>query len=237
MRANLESPSHATLDIHVRPLASVPGTDSRALASLLKTIFSPSLLLSHHPRTLVRVVGQALCGSDSGSGTGTVGRGWNAVLTASLINACSAAFINAGSLPMRGTVCAVSVGRLAQDNGKDYDLILDPSETELPQLAGGGCFAFMFSSTLARGSSPSEADIPNAALLWRNYAALDGSFDEHELARAQELALDGAQEVWRKLKASISGELSAHRERRDEKATHPKIVAAESDVDDEKMEI
>ncbi len=52
IRPTQENPSQATLDIHIRPLASLPGTDAKALAATLKWIFAPSLFLSHHPRTL-----------------------------------------------------------------------------------------------------------------------------------------------------------------------------------------
>jgi exosome complex component RRP46 len=208
VRANLESPSQATLDIHIRPLASVPGTDSRAFANILKTILTPALLLSNHPRSLVQLVGQALCGSESGSGSGTVGRGWNFSIMASLINACNAAFVNAGSVPMRGIVCAVAVGRLP-DTGNENAciLILDPSENELPQLQGGGCFAFLFSSTINKDEP--EGNSLGISLVWRNYATSDGTFDEIEFERAQSLARKGAQEIWHTVKASLPGNMAA----------------------------
>ncbi|KAI0760566.1 hypothetical protein C8Q74DRAFT_1297296 [Fomes fomentarius] len=41
--------------IHIYPLAS-RGTDAVALAATVKSIFSPSRFLSHHPRTLVQVI-------------------------------------------------------------------------------------------------------------------------------------------------------------------------------------
>lgn len=205
VRANLESPSQATLDIHIRPLASVPGTDSRAFATILKTVLTPSLFLSQHPRTLVQLVGQALCGSESGSGSGTVGRGWNMAIMASLINACSGAFVNAGSVPMRGVVCGVAIGRLLDKDAGVTTLVLDPSETELPHLKGGGCFAFFFSYHASRLQG--QEDVPGASLLWRNYAASDGTFDEAEFARAQSLAQKGATEIWKTMKNSLEGSI------------------------------
>ncbi|KAI0338073.1 hypothetical protein BDW22DRAFT_1363464 [Trametopsis cervina] len=204
-RASLESPSQATLDIHIRPLASVPGTDSRAFATILKTVLAPSLLLSHNPRTLIQLVGQALCGSDSGSGTGTVGHGWNISLMASLINASTAAFVNSGSIPMRGVVCAVAIGRLPNGSSGEpgCTLVLDPSEIELPKLEGGGCFAFLFSATTSK--SLVQTEVPAASLLWRNYSASNGSFDETEFANAQSLARHGAEELWHAMKRSLPG--------------------------------
>lgn len=197
VRPNLELPSQAALEIHVRPLASISGTDSKALATNLKSILSPALLLSHHPRTLVQIVAQALCGTDSGSGMGSVGRGWSASLIASLVNASSAALINTGSVPMRGIVCAVAVGRKSSEGGTE--LVLDPSEAELPHLLGGGCFAFFFSAVL---SSSSSTGIPPCSLLWTNYTT-NTPFDEAELERARGLAEAGVRKVWKALKKSV----------------------------------
>lgn len=235
VRANLESPSQATLDIHIRPLASVPGTDSRAFATILKTVLTPALLLSHHPRTLVQLVGQALCGSESGSGSGTVGRGWNISIMASLINACSSAFISAGSVPMRGAVCAVAVGRLPDPETSTCTLVLDPSETELPKLKGGGCFAFMFS--FATSESDEEARTPGVTLLWRNYAASDGTFDQTEFARAQSLARVGAEEIWQTMKTSLAGNVDGLALEAQAQQSLVQTMPTVDEVDDDKMEI
>lgn len=233
VRPNLESPSQAVLDVHIRPLASLPGTDAKYLGNVLKTVFTPALFLTQHPRTLVQIVGQALCGSDSGSGTGSVGKNWNASLTASLINATSAAFINAGSVPMRGVVCAVAVGRLVSEKKpSSCTLVLDPSEAELAALAGGGCFAFFLSSTLS--VSPSESEPPAASLLWRNYAASNGSFDEAELELAQQLAERGAQRIWHIMKTSLDPSAQIKAEVRLDQGSKN---AEETEIDDDRMEI
>ncbi|RPD54967.1 hypothetical protein L226DRAFT_571612 [Lentinus tigrinus ALCF2SS1-7] len=230
VRPAQENPSQATLDIQIRPLAALPGTDAKALATTLKSIFAPSLFLSHHPRTLIQIVGQALCGTDSGSGLGSVGRGWNASLTASLVNATAAAFINGGSVPMRGVVCAIAVGRLKGE--ADGELILDPEEGELPQLAGNGCFAFLFSSSLSR-SSDTSSDIPPCFLLWTNYTT-DAPFDVAELGRAKGLAEKGARQVWVALKQSL-GSRTTSMTVKSEIKSEPQSQAME--VDDEKVEI
>ncbi|KAI0685733.1 ribosomal protein S5 domain 2-type protein [Cytidiella melzeri] len=239
VRVNLELPSQATLDIHIRPLASVPGTDSRAFATILKTVLSPSILLSQNPRTLIQLVGQALCGSESGSGSGTVGRGWNMSIMASLINACTAAFINAGSVPMRGVVCAVAMGRLPDTDAgtSSCTLVLDPSETELPRLRGGGCFAFMFSYAGFRSIVEADPDLPGVTLLWRNYAASDGTFDEDEFARAQSLARKGAEEIWKLMKISLQGNIDALSEQGTAKNSKAEVVSHTDEIDDEKVEI
>ena len=185
----------------------------------------------------MQIVGQALCGTDSGSGMGSVGRGWNASLIASLVNASSAALINTGSVPMRGVICAVAIGRLPSKAG--IELVLDPSEAELPRLLGGGCFAFLFSAVL---SSASACEIPPCSLLWTNYTT-NTPFDEVELNHARELAETGAREVWKALKQSV-GTMDASQARIARKTQKelevmeegPDVEDAE-DSDDAKMEI
>ncbi|KAH9933004.1 ribosomal protein S5 domain 2-type protein [Fomitopsis serialis] len=234
VRANLELPSQATLDIHIRPLASISGTDSKALSTTLKGILSPALLLSHHPRTLVQIVGQALCGTGSGSGMGSVGRGWNASLVASVVNASSAALVNASSVPMRGVVCAVAVGRIPSESG--LELVLDPSEAEISRLSGGGCFAFLFSAVLPSGTR----DAPSGSLLWTNYTT-NTPFDEAELKRARELAEGGAREVWKTLKESVGTMDASHATTVRKTKAEPEVMEENAsyaeDSDDAKMEI
>ncbi|KAI0628577.1 hypothetical protein C8Q77DRAFT_1067558 [Trametes polyzona] len=235
VRPTLENPSQATLDVQIRPLAAIAGTDAKALAATLKAAFTPALLLARHPRTLVQVVGQALSGVESGSGLGSAGRGWHAGLTASLVNATAAAFVSAGSVPMKGVVCAVAVGRLAGADGEEATLVLDPEEAELPKLSGSGCFAFLFSAVLATSSS--SADVPPCSLLWTNYTTA-APFDVAELAKARELAEKGAREVWRKMKESVAilekgATPKAEVKVEPEESKHP----AEMEVDDEKVEI
>lgn len=203
VRLASELPSQATLDVHIRPLAGLPGTDSKTLSSIIKTVLTPALLLSHNPRTLVQIVGQALCGNETGSGTGSAGRGWNASLIASLVNATTAALLNASSVPMKGVVCAVAIGRVSDPSSSQTTLVLDPSEAELPRLSGSGCFAFMFSSTLAHSKGAHGSDIPPMSLIWTNYSSTGGPFSETEYAKAQQMAESGATEVWLKLKESI----------------------------------
>ncbi|KAI9062122.1 hypothetical protein FKP32DRAFT_1593988 [Trametes sanguinea] len=237
VRPTLENPSQATLDVQIRPLAAIAGTDSKALATTLKSVFASSLFLSHHPRTLVQIVGQALCGTESGSGLGSAGRGWNASLTASLVNATTAAFLSAGSVPMKGVVCAVAVGRLQSDPSSSANLILDPEEAELPRLDGSGCFAFTFSAVLP-ASPLSAEDVPPCALTWTNYTTA-GPFDIHEIRRATEFAKKGAQEVWLKMKESVSWleTSTAPPPPITDIKTEDEVKSGEMEVDDEKVEI
>ena len=233
-----EHPSQATLDVQVRPLPGIPGTDAKALATTLRSIFAPSLFLSHHPRTLVQVVAQALCGSESGSGTGSAGRGWNASLVASLVNATAAALVNAASVPMRGVVCAVAVGRLRSEpvQGDGDGVVLDPEEAELGKLAGSGCFAFLFSSSLP-ASGPTFSGTPPCSLLWTNYTTA-APFDVSELGKARELAEMGAREVWLELKESIGSDSgTTGTPLKTEVKSEPSSQSVAMDVDDAKVEI
>ncbi|KAI0754209.1 hypothetical protein C8Q80DRAFT_1216361 [Daedaleopsis nitida] len=233
VRPAQENPSQATLDVLIRPLAALPGTDAKALASTLKSIFAPSLFLSHLPRTLIQIVGQALCGSESGSGTGSVGRGRYASLTAGLVNATAAALVNAGSVPMRGVVCAVAVGRLRTEAGAELQLVLDPEESELPKLAGSGCFAFLFSSLLSHSPS-SNTGTPACSLLWTNYTT-GAPFDVSELAKARELAEQGARQVWAAMKRSIGSVEDVNVEVKTDVLSQQPPYAMH--VDDDKVEI
>ncbi|KAH9916986.1 3' exoribonuclease family, domain 1-domain-containing protein [Epithele typhae] len=198
VRPAQENPAQATLDVQVRPVAALPGTDAKALATTLKGILAHSLFLARSPRTLVQIVGQALSGAETGSGSGSAGRGWPASLTAALVNAAAAALINAGSVPMKGVVCAVAVGRMTGG----AVLVLDPEESELPRLAGGGCFAFLFSSTLGDGKESPAVDVPPCSMLWTNFTT-SAPFDVDELSRARQLAAKGAVEVWLAMKGTM----------------------------------
>ncbi|KAL6302726.1 hypothetical protein BKA93DRAFT_736213 [Sparassis latifolia] len=240
VRAALENPTQATLDVHVRPLAGIPGTDARALASTLKLLLTPSLFLNRCPRTLVQVVVQALCDRPGGA------KGWGSVLVASAVNSASLALLSAGSVPMRGVVCAIAVGRVVLPGAAAGSgvLVLDPSDEELPRLTGGGCFAFLFSSALP-SAIQAEEDAPPCELLWTDYKCQNG-FGEDELFRARQIASGGAKAVWRAMKESVArmdttmhshSSKSGEEHRGDAMDEGGGESAEESEVDDDKMEI
>ncbi|KAI0072142.1 hypothetical protein K474DRAFT_1605719 [Panus rudis PR-1116 ss-1] len=240
VRPALENPSQATLDIYIRPLASLPGIDAKSIGTTLKAILTPALLLSQHPRTLVQLVGQALCGSETGSGTGSAGRGWNDTLISTLVNASSAAFVNASSVPMKGVIASVAIGRITNPETDVPTLVLDPSEAELPSLTASGCFAFLFSSTLSSVSKSRYDDVPPCSLLWTNYSSSDKSFDEGEFAAARALAERGVTEVWRKIKDSIvtmEKKSNSDGSRPPIKQEDSKMKSENDSDDDAKMEI
>ncbi|KAG1728733.1 uncharacterized protein EDB91DRAFT_848427 [Suillus paluster] len=185
-RLAAEHPARATVEVHVRPLSSVPGTAEKSRGMALREIVERSCLLAQHPRTLIQLVVQALT-------TPTPGY----ALLAAEINACTLALINAGSISMRGVVCAVPVGRVRK--GSIVSMEVDPADDAV--LEGGGCFAFLFGFAL---SGPIKGSAPPCEDIWSTYSARPGtSFEEAELVRAKEVAREGAAEVWQSMKNSI----------------------------------
>ncbi|KAG2134532.1 hypothetical protein DEU56DRAFT_809589 [Suillus clintonianus] len=185
-RLAAEHPAHATVEVHVRPLSSVPGTAEKSRGMAIREIVERSCLLAQHPRTLIQVVVQALTNPTAGH-----------ALLAAEINACTLALINAGSIAMRGVVCAVSVGRVKKGNVVSVEV--DTADDAV--LEGGGCFAFLFGFAL---SGPIKGSAPPCEDVWSIYSVRPGSsFDEAELVRAKEVAREAAAEVWQCMKDSI----------------------------------
>ncbi|KAJ7594546.1 exosome component Rrp46, partial [Mycena floridula] len=165
VRLASEQPSQATLEVHLRPLSGVSATESKSLASTISSSLVPSLILTQNPRTLVQLAIQTISSAT-----------WRDGLVASMINASSLAFISAGSVPMKGVVCAVAVGRISS-------FILDPSDAETTSLSAGGCFAFLVTDS-------------DTTCVWTNWRSLSqGGFDEKELVQARDLARTAAKKV------------------------------------------
>ncbi|KLO09331.1 hypothetical protein SCHPADRAFT_800156, partial [Schizopora paradoxa] len=142
VRLASEQASKATFEVIARPLAGIPGTESKATAASLRAALIPSIILTANPRTLIQLVAQSLTPSPQvvRSGKSSAVRS-NPSLAAALINASSLALLNASSFPMQGVVCAASIGRVRDLR----TLVADPSDEELQTLEGAGVFAFIFS--------------------------------------------------------------------------------------------
>jgi exosome complex component RRP46 len=188
VRLAAENPTKATFEVSVRPLASVPGTDSKALGATIKSLLTPSLLLTRHPRTLIQLVIQPL--SPSLAGSPTVIAPLHPGIAAASINASSLALMNA-SVPMKGIVCAVAVARASSE-----ELVLNPTTDQLASSTTSGCFAFIFT---AAGVSNDQLHVLE---VWSNWQSSLG-FDVAEMAGARELAQQGARQVWELMKESI----------------------------------
>ncbi|KAF9494713.1 hypothetical protein BDN71DRAFT_1431504 [Pleurotus eryngii] len=186
VRLATENPSQATFDVSIRPLSSIPGIESKSLASMIRLALLPSLILTTNPRSLVQIVVQALAPSYDTSSK------WDSGLVAAMINASTMALLNAGSIPMRGVVCAVAVARVGNA------LLVDPSPEEMAKVdgSGSGCFAFMFGHSVGR--TPNE---PDFTCVWSNWRGNNGR-DEDVIA-ARDLAKGSARQVLEAIKASV----------------------------------
>ncbi|KAF6745975.1 exosome component Rrp46 [Ephemerocybe angulata] len=169
VRLAAELPSQATFDVSVRPLSNVPSTESKSQAATIRSAIAPSLILNKNPRTLIQLVIQTL----------------------------TLALLNAGSVPMRGVVCAIAIGKT-----RDGELLVDPEEARVAELIQGGCFAFM----VADGAGLES----NSTTVWTNWRALEGTFDETGLMSAREAAKDAIKRVYTSMKSSLMPERIGH---------------------------
>ncbi|KAG1853481.1 exosome component Rrp46 [Suillus subalutaceus] len=172
-RLAAEHPARATVEVHVRPLSSVPGTAEKSRGMAIREIVERSCLLAQHPRTLIQVVVQALTNPTPGY-----------ALLAAEINACTLALINTGSIAMRGVVCAVSVRRVKK--GSVVSVEVDIADDAVRE---GGPI---------KGSVPPCEDVWSTYS-----ARPGSSFDQAELVRAKEVAREAAAEVWQCMKNNI----------------------------------
>lgn len=198
VRLALENSSRASFEVMLRPLSNVPGTESKALASIVRNVLTPSLILTVNPRSLVQLVVQSLSPTHGGKfGLGMV---------AAMINAGTLALLNAGSVPMRGVICAVSVGKRSNLPRKESSTqILDPNELESnsPTLEGKGCFAFLFASDLSSSSSASRSGkTPPNEVVYSSWQSTT-LFSESEFINAREQARFGAEQLWVRMKESV----------------------------------
>jgi hypothetical protein len=153
------------------------------------------------------------------------GIGADHALAAALVNASTLALLKAGSVPMRGTVSAASVGLSLTG-----ELIVDPSEDQLTMNASG-CFAFLFADQDARCVWSS----------WKNVPASNGrGVTGIVISQARELACTEARAIRDEMKRQIVNMGKKEQIRipsppiKHEKVQ--KVHAMESE-DDDKMEI
>ena len=188
VRPAVENSTKAIFEVSVRPLASMPGTDAKALGATIKSLLTSSLLLTRHPRTLIQLVVQPLSPSLVGSPK-TIPPLHPGIAAAS-INASSLALMNA-SVAMKGVVCAVAVARTSSKG-----FILNPTRDQLVSSTASGCFAFIFTGA---GLSNDQLRVSE---VWSNWQS-SLRFDAKEMFGARELAQQGAGHVWELMKESI----------------------------------
>jgi len=203
VRLASEQASKATFEVIVRPLSGIPGTESKALSATIRSLLTPSLILTQNPRSLIQLVIQSLSPLKADC--------FYPPLIASLINASTLAVLKAGSVPMRAVVCAVSVGRLHLPTtsapskiARRPTLVVDPGEDEIGLLEGGGCFAFMLGAGVLTASTNGQSpQTPGCDAVWSNWYATSSRFDENEFVEASKLAKIAVQQVWKTMKASV----------------------------------
>jgi exosome complex component RRP46 len=201
------------------------GTPERLLASAIKAVFSSSIFLTHHPRTLIQLVLQILAPPTPNRLSYTpLGENapkplfdFNPSTTAALINSGTLALLKCGSIPMTGVTCAVAIGIVGiSHNGigthgekgtaTNRVMVLDPEESEVASLIGGGVFAIHFSrrkESLSRSSAPKESIDVKGEVAWCSW---EGLFVEKEFIEAQALATEGAKRVLQTFKSTLAGE-------------------------------
>lgn len=201
------------------------GTESKALASSLRSALLPSMILTNNPRTLIQLVAQSLTPIHNDTFTGPRSSlRLNPSLVASIINASSLALMNTSSFPMRGVVCAVAVGRLKNSHA----LVVDPSEDELPILDGGGTFSFLVTA-LPQGAQAITQ------LGWSNWNA--APFREEELLSATQLAQEASELVYKQMKEAVGHLAFGTTPPASSEVKGATIRSMNVDIDDEKMEI
>ena len=109
-----------------------------------------------------------------------------------MINAATLAFLNAGSVPMKGIICAVPVGRRVGG-----ELVVDPSEEVEVEVEATGCFAFLVTRKL--GHQETTASCVHTS--WREGGV--GSSGSDDLVRATELAKGAALVIADEMRESV----------------------------------
>lgn len=170
----------------MRPMCGVPGTESKTLATHIRNMLIPVMILNRNPRTLIQLSVQSLSPQKQEQGR----QPFSPPLVAACINASMLALLNASSIPLKGVVCAVAVG-FSSSKG---EIVLDPPET----VESGGCFAFMFG-----GDEGSEETVWSN---WKTTAEKHTSSNAFELAK--ERARAGAKDVYNTIKTSWTANFS-----------------------------
>ncbi|KAJ4500664.1 hypothetical protein C8R41DRAFT_907655 [Lentinula lateritia] len=229
VRLASEQPSQSTIEVHVRPLTNVPGTESKKAAVILKEVLQMEVIMEANPRTLIQFVVQALVPTPNVTDE----------LVAAMINCCTLSLLNAGSVPMRGVICAVSIVRLSPVKGEIPIYKVHLTEEPIPRLEATGCFAFLFSDSVSSNTYASSC-------IWTNwhssYSGSAKAVDEDDLVRARDVARSAAREVWDRMKLLIEERERpkiAMRGSLVKNASHEMADAEKMDVeeDDAKMEI
>lgn len=117
---------------------------------------------------------------------------------------------------MTGVPCAVAIGILDTPQNKmgssgvkgtavNRIMVLDPEESEVASLVGGGVFAIHFSRGKESLSSDPTSDEPTGVEGEVVWCSSEGLFVE-EFVEAQALAIEGAKRVLQSVRSALAGE-------------------------------
>lgn len=183
------------------------GTGAKSVATALRTLLTPCLVLTQTPRTLIQLVVQALEPIPSHP---------DPSLTAAFINASSLALLRASSFPMLGVVCAAAVGRVKEchlDTESKLDrFLLDPSEREAQQCDAIGCVAVMFKardiSSAQTGTEGMDEDSEalEGETVWSSLQGISLQSDYDALLR---LAKAGARSVYNAMRDQLREDIES----------------------------
>jgi exosome complex component RRP46 len=110
---------------------------------------------------------------------------------------------------------------------------LDPDESELASLEGGGCFAFIFATGVTRSLDRQPGNSPE--MVWSNWQPTT-PFNENELVHATDLARAGSERMWATMK-EIVGRMGTPFGVNDFTTAGRKETFSTDADDDDKMEI
>lgn len=198
------------------------GVEAKSFASSLRTALLPCMNLTNNPRTLLQLVAQSLVATSSPYASAssiaatsqkssqqsqTSIRRFGPSTIAVVINSSTLALLNGSSVPLKGVVCAASVGRVKDPKTGMDVLVVDPSKEEQKHLNGSGVFAFLITGGKPSTSSSPIPDLEDdencdAQLVWSSWNAMP--FYEEEAERAKELAKVAAFRVRAHMRQAIA---------------------------------
>lgn len=244
-----EHPSKAYLDVHYRPVSGVPGPSARALAGVVRGCLEGAVEVGRYPRTMVQVVVQGLnhyererrnAGNEDSDldeeeneevRRSRVWEGEYLAANAACMNAVSCAAVDAGSLALRGVLCAVAVCRTG--GGALY---LDPSTKEWGEADARGWFVFL----VTKESEEEEEDSLVCVPVYQSWRCREGEEDEEDVEDARDVAEDGAKAVWGTIRGAVGevyGEVLGKPKEIKTKVEEEKRSESESEDNEEAMEI
>ncbi|EGG02996.1 uncharacterized protein MELLADRAFT_109732 [Melampsora larici-populina 98AG31] len=216
-----EKPKHATVEVNVLPISSLPGPSSKSSAQSIKSFISPIIYLEQYPRSLIQINLQTLSKpSERWSSTrkpSRLGFEENESISerAALMNASSIALLD-GGVGMSGVGIAVAVAivkselvqqigededRMKEDEDQEWVILLDPSPNEEAQATSLHLIGYQFGSH----PTPSNPIIDNVRQSEPTLCFCEsyGSFDQTQLKGVFEVSQTGIAQIYSLIRTSL----------------------------------